>query len=59
MITDWIHCEITSDTIEIHRGRGDEGSWEGQITSKIRLYIVIVMIQNLHFGYIFTITFIN
>ena len=28
--TDWIHCEITSDTIEIHRGRGDEGSWGGQ-----------------------------
>ena len=30
LITDWIHCEITSDTIEIHRGRGDEGSWGGQ-----------------------------
>ena len=30
LITDWIHCEITSDTLEIHRGRGDDKTWGGQ-----------------------------
>ena len=30
LLTDWIHFEATSDTLEIHRGRGDDKSWGGQ-----------------------------
>ena len=46
MITDWIHCEITSDTIEIHRGRGDEGSWGGQKGKIIQWSLPVLVEKN-------------
>ena len=44
--TDWIHCEITSDTIEIHRGRGDEGSWGGQKGKIIQWSLPVLVEKN-------------
>ena len=44
LITDWIHCEITSDTLEIHRGRGDDTTWDGQ-KGKILQWSLPVLVE--------------
>ena len=44
LITDWIHCEITSDTLEIHRGRGDDTTWGGQ-KGKILQWSLPVLVE--------------
>ena len=44
LITKWIHCEITSDTIEVHRDRGDDTTWGGQ-KGKILQWSLPVLVE--------------